>query len=398
MASSGLVEIASHTYDLHHGIVGNPQSNLQPAATTREYDAATGRYEGDANWRARVNADLAKSASVIERETGRRPRVIVWPYGSYNDELVHMAGALGMSIALTLDDGANTADVPLTALRRTLIEHNPTLADFIAEVRGPRYPPPVRVVEVSLDDVYNADPAQQEKNLSALLDRMEVLRPTHVYVKATAGGDGSTGAAYFPTRHLPLRADLFNRVEWQLATRDDVKVFAVMPVSVAQLPPEKLAETYEDLARHAHFDGLVFDDKVGPGGGVDAAGSLELTRQLALRARAFRAPLKTVRTATNSENVAEFAAAYDYVALPTRDGLVVKDPVLQRKVVIMLPNSSPPGDRNVLARRMRALQLRGTLNFGYGPDDFMHNNPPLAQIAPVMSLRVYPQAPTSKEK
>ena len=39
IAASGLVEIASHSYDLHHGIPGNPQGNEMPAATTRAYDA-----------------------------------------------------------------------------------------------------------------------------------------------------------------------------------------------------------------------------------------------------------------------------------------------------------------------------------------------------------------------
>jgi hypothetical protein len=47
---------------------------------------------------------------------------------------------------------------------------------------------------------------------------------------------------------------------------------------------------------------------------------------------------------------------------------------------------------------MRALQLGGVLNFGYVPDDFLHNNPPLAQIAPAMSLRVFPLALGNKER
>ena len=34
---------------------------------------------------------------------------------------------------------------------------------------------PVRVVQVRLDEVYSADPAQQERNLSMLLDRIQVL-------------------------------------------------------------------------------------------------------------------------------------------------------------------------------------------------------------------------------
>ena len=430
MADSGLVEIASHTYDLHHGMQANPQGNLQPAATARAYDSVSGSSEGDASWRSRVRADLAKNASVIERETGHRPRAIVWPFGSYNDELVRLAGELGMTIGLTLEDGANTPDVPLTALRRTLVAHNPTLADFIFDLRAPSYPEPVRVVQVNLDDVYSADPAQQERNLSALLDRIEVLKPTHVYLQATADTDGDgVAAAYFPNRHLPLRADLFNRVAWQLATRNGVKVFAVLPVTGFRLPQNIIAEIYEDLARHANFAGLVFDDKFQPGA-VEDAGTLKFTRQLAMRARAFRAPLKTVRTMNiepspatapqNAQRFAAFAAAYDYVALvvtPTRENaaspdawltaLVARvdhepgDSVIRRKVVFMLHNSPLPADRqdrNLVARQMRALQLGGTLNFGYGPDNFLHDNPPLSQIAPAMSLRVFPLAPGKKER
>jgi biofilm PGA synthesis lipoprotein PgaB len=439
MADSGLVEIASHTYDLHRGLPANAQGNLQPAATARTYDEATGSYEGDASWRARVHADLANSASVIERETGRRPRAIAWPYGSYNDELVRMAGELGMSICLTLEDGANTPDVPLTALRRTLVEHNPALAEFTTEVRGPLYPEAVRVVQIDLDDVYNVDPAQQERNLSALLNRIEVLKPTHVYLQATTDtdGDGVADAAYFPNRHLPLRGDLFNRAAWQLASRVavDVKVFAVMPVSGFQLPPVKVAEVYEDLARHANFGGIVFDDKLKLGEG-EPAGTLAFTRQIAMRVRAFRAPLKTVGTmniepspttafggaaaAQDAQRFAAFAAAYDYVALVAEStsknaespdawltalvaqvGRSASDPEFRRMVVIMLQNRPAQENRparSLLARQMRALQLGGVLNFGYVPDDFLHNNPPLAEIAPAMSLRVFPMALGNKER
>ncbi len=346
MAASGLVEIASHTYDLHRGVPANPQGNLEPAATTRIYDAATGGYENDSDWRARVRADLARNADAIERGTGRRPRAIVWPYGSYNDELVRMSGELGMPVALTLNDGRNTPDVPLSALRRVLIEHNPALADFSTEVRGPLFPEPVRVIQVNLDDVYDADPAQQERNLSALLDRVEILRPTHVYLRATTAG---ADAAYFPNRRLPLRADLFNRVAWQLATRDDVKVFAMLPVGGLRLPPEAVAEVYEDLARFASFDGLVFDQAAS-----------EVTRQLTARASAFRAPLMTVDASND--------------------------------LAVILPAGG------ALPSQMRSLQRGGTLNFGYAPDDFLRDSPPLERIAPAMSLRVFPMPLREKEK
>ena len=173
-------------------------------------------------------------------------------------------------------------------MRRILIGHNPNLADFAAEVRGPQSPVPLRAVVADLDDVYSADPAEQERNLSALLDRIEIFRPTHVYLKATSdtNSDGIADAAYFPNRLLSMRADLFNRVAWQLGTRNDVKVFALLPTPGLGLSEEKTIGFYEDLARHAAFDGFLFDDTVSP----------EAAHRIAARVGAFRAPMKIARS------------------------------------------------------------------------------------------------------
>jgi biofilm PGA synthesis lipoprotein PgaB len=423
MADSGFVELASHTYDLHRGVLANPQLNLQPAATARTYDPAKNSYEDDTSWRTRVSLDLAANSATLERETGRRPRVIVWPYGSYNVDLIRIAAEWGMTIGLTLDDGANTPDVPLTAQRRRLVEHNPALAEFIIEMRGPRFAQPLRAVQISLDDVYSTDAAQQERNLSALLDRVRVLQPTHVYLQATTdtNGDGIAHSAYFPNRRLPLRADLFNRVAWQLASRVDVKVFAVMPVVVDGMSAADLAEVYADLARHANFDGLMFDERA-PAPAVERAGH-ERTRPLAAAAREFRAPLQTVRTlqidASGTSPLAQrysaFAAEYDYVALlaaPTnpaasaavllsRVGREAADPLIARKTIFMLSTGARPAAgaaAGVLAAQMRALQAGGALNFGFATDDFLHDLPPLREIAPLFSLRVNPANQPARTK
>ena len=58
-----------------------------------------------------------------------------------------------------------------------------------------------------------------------------------------------------------------------------------------------------------------------------------------------------------------------------------------RKVVTML-DGALGGD--ALARRMRALQLGGVIDFGYAPDGFLQNDPPLAKTGRAMSLRVFP--------
>ena len=365
MSASGLVEIASHSYDLHRGVPANPQGNVEPAATTRIYDASSGTYEDDAAWRARVRADLERNAVAIEQGTGRRPRAIAWPYGSYNNELVRMAAELGSPIALTLGDGANTPGVPLDAVRRVLIAHNPSLSDFAAEVRGPQFPAPLRAVRIDLDELYSADKPEAERKLSALLDRMRVLRPSHLYLTAYSP---ATGAAYFPNRHLPVRADLFNRVAWQLATRAEVKVFAVHPASALGL--EAQAQLLEDLARHAAFDGVLFEDEALPAGQA---------RLLAAGAARFRAPIAIARR----------------VGTAPHGALIQHEPAVPGEAARSIPLLNAADGGEALAGRMRALQLGGAIDFGYDADDFLRDAPSLAQTAPALSLRAFPAAARS---
>src|SRR5689334_6188712 len=96
LAGSALVEIGSHTFDMHRGIEGNPQGNMEPAATTRRYLPATKSYETEVAYRNRVEADLQKSSDTIKAHIGRAPRVIAWPYGRYNKVLREEAARRGM--------------------------------------------------------------------------------------------------------------------------------------------------------------------------------------------------------------------------------------------------------------------------------------------------------------
>jgi len=293
MMASGLVEIASHSYDLHHGVLGNPQGNLQPAATTRIYDPGRRQYENDPAYRQRNLQDLERNSKLLQQHLGFSPRVMVWPYGAYNMGLLDMAKKLGMEITLTLGDGANTLH-NLRAVRRILIQGNPSLEDFVYTLEHVDQTDPLRVVHVDLDYIYDPDPRQTEHNLGRLLDRIKAMKINTVYLQAFADpdGDGNADALYFPNRHMPVRADLFNRVAWQLATRTGVHVYAWMPVlAFATDAPSSwwvrrwkdggivspdnpyhrlspfnaevrkwVADIYEDLAKYAHFTGLLFHD------------------------------------------------------------------------------------------------------------------------------------------
>ncbi|MGM3367015.1 poly-beta-1,6-N-acetyl-D-glucosamine N-deacetylase PgaB, partial [Escherichia coli] len=70
------------------------------------------------------------------------------------------------------------------------------------------------------------------------IERVKRIAPTHVYLQAFADADGNNtaDALYFPNRHMPMRADLFSRVAWQLKSRAGVKVYAWLPVLGFELP------------------------------------------------------------------------------------------------------------------------------------------------------------------
>jgi len=294
MSRSGLVEVASHSFDLHHGILGNPQGNLQPAGVTRIYHPASKTYETDAAYARRVRQELKAASDAIASRIGKKPRVMVWPYGEANQALVEAARAVGMPVTFGLRDGRNSlADLPYG--RRLLVTENPDIEDFAQMMTGLRTGDrPLHVVHVDMDYLYDPDPEQTERNLGKLLDRIQGMRVNTVYLQAFADpdGDGNADALYFPNRHLPMRADLFNRVAWQLLTRTRVKVYAWMPVLAFQVkapddwfvqewrdgkalkashiykrlspfnPKARrvVGEIYEDLAKHCHFAGLLFHD------------------------------------------------------------------------------------------------------------------------------------------
>jgi biofilm PGA synthesis lipoprotein PgaB len=303
MVDSGLVEVGSHSWDLHRGILGNPQGNQQPAGTTRRYIPEEKRYETEVAYRRRVQADLEKNSDLIKRRFGRAPRVIAWPYGRYNAVTRDVARNLGMGIGLTLDDGGNTRETPLFALRRLLVDRSMSLHDLARELAAREQDlsdqdRPQVIAHVDLDNIYDADPAQQERNLGHLLDRLQKLGVNTVYLQAFADpdGNGSADAVYFPCRRLPMRADLFNRVAWQIRTRTQVRrLYAWMPALAWELPKgdpaaadvvkavagaraegvnmgyhrltpfsarvrQAVREIYDDLARAAPFDGLLFHD------------------------------------------------------------------------------------------------------------------------------------------
>lgn len=304
MQATGLVEVASHTHDLHYGLTANPQGSAQPAATARRYDAVRG-YEAEATYLERIDTDVKTSRDLLRKRLGHAPRVMTWPYGKYNEMTESAARKYGMAVGLTLDDGGNDAQVPLSRLRRILVESKMNIGDlrYAINIRNRHFTEndrPQKIAHIDLDYIYDPDPVQQRRNIDHLMDRLTWLGVNAVYLQAFADPDanGSADAVYFPNRHVPVRADLFGYVAWAIRTRTPVRrVYAWMPLLAWELPAGHLAEAekvvtlpgkssnvlnmgykrlspfsasaravigeiFEDLARTTSFEGVIYHDDI----------------------------------------------------------------------------------------------------------------------------------------
>lgn len=415
VSGSGLVEIASHSYDLHHGVLANPQGNKQPATITHTYDPASRSYESDAAHQRRIREDLRRNSRLIEKHLGKPPRILVWPYGRYNEEAVGIAREVGMPYTVTLEDGVNTPDMPLTHVKRTIIELNPSLEDFAGETRNLIPLDPIHAFYVELDGIYSPDPQEQEQKLSKVLDRIAKARPSRVYLQAFAdpNGDGVVDAVYFPNRYLPMRADVFNRAAWQIATRGGARVFAWMPVSAFLNPPAggrrweptELRGLYQDLAKHATFDGLLFGE---PDQSPPLHADNALLHSLADASRIHCSPLKTARIA-EPDGLAALLPAYNHLVLPFALQPAGEQEPSQRLAALLARLTAIPGaaDKTEIAFRgldrytpenragfaelMHDFSLSGQRHFGFRPAEFAADSAEAAVIRPYFTLQAFPR-------
>ncbi|WP_258990176.1 poly-beta-1,6-N-acetyl-D-glucosamine N-deacetylase PgaB [Scandinavium hiltneri] len=294
LSESPLVEIGAHTWASHYGGQANPEGTTQPAVANRLYDPKSGQYETASQFYQRIDGDVDHITRKLKDVTHKSPRAWVWPYGAAGGTTLSIAQKHGYQLAFTLDDGLGDVN-NLMSIPRMLMSGNPSLHDFAEQVTQVQERHLMRVMHIDLDYIYDPNPEQQRKNIDKLIERVHDMRITTVFLQAFADpdGDGNIKALYFPNRWLPVRADLFNYISWQLQTRAGVNVYAWMPVLSFALDPslprvthwdpktgqtsvdpkqyrrlspwspearKRITEIYQDLASHATFDGILFHD------------------------------------------------------------------------------------------------------------------------------------------
>jgi biofilm PGA synthesis lipoprotein PgaB len=419
MQASGLVEFASHSYNLHRGVMANPQGNMVPAAITWQYDPATSSYEDDTQFRARIRADLERARSQMATNLGRPPRALVWPFGRYSGPALEVAKQVGFTFALTLEpEPAYTSD--LFAIHRYFPSQNPSLGDLARNLRfEPDRPATRRIACLTLDALAAVGPgAARDEALGHIVEGLRALGTNTVVIDANVAlpsPGAPLSAVYFPNRLLPMRLDLLSRATWQIRTRASNDVYLHLPLeaATAAVGEAGVPALFSDMTRHTAADGLAIDAPA-PSGPivVDQPGDIRARRarldpasfngRTRLALAAFRAsaaidPRQRLMLVTN-ESVGPPDWADIGLMPPSRDGTATGAlaqrlraegwlrPEVSGRVAFTLP--SDPA-RQVEA--LRAAQRRGAAAFALCPGT--PALPPTAALSAAFSAATYPYRP-----
>ena len=257
MQTSGLAEFGSHSDDLHHGVLANPQGNEQPAATSYAYLKTQSRYETDVEYQQRILQDLRKSYAVLKKEVGVEPKAIIWPYGAVNEQLEKLAQQAGFQFSFSLGrDGMNC--VSDSTFKRSLVINNPTaeqltegMLNILNFEESDLFKQPRHFVSMDLNQLAAQANSQTDEKLGQLLSKLYSLKNNALILKALddQDGDGQYDVAYFPTDKMPVKQDILNRSLWQAQTRAGQAVILELPAYPHKDKPFLTVDLAKDIAR-----------------------------------------------------------------------------------------------------------------------------------------------------
>ena len=257
LAKSSLIEIASHSYDLHHGIQADGFGDKIPAVIVHLYDQKTRTYETDQEQFQRILKDLQKNSALLKKRLGRVPRVMVWPFGRYTKPALKAAAQAGMKITLTLNPVPSTIK-NLREIGRVYPTLNPDLSDYRGYL-DPNIAPPIRhFFKVSSNNLLDPRP-DTEQHFGRLLDRLKALSPAMV-VFSPLVQDEEGWQALFPNTVFPLAQDRLTRLTWHAAHRGGTSTFLWLPPLLFSSDKEQQkipADFFAQMGKFAFCEGII---------------------------------------------------------------------------------------------------------------------------------------------
>lgn len=348
-----LVEIISHSDDLHRGIIADAYGTRVSAATARTFGVA-GDWESEDTRRERVTRDLARSAARLRTELGVAPRAVAWPYGEYDATLVAAARAAGMMYHLTLDDAPTTWSA-LPQINRFTFYRYQGLSDFARALafNGHRRWD-MRFIEIDFAVFDGAAPAAREAMIGSMLERLRLLRVNAVVLHPF---DTNRARSFFATNAMPMQDDIALHLATAILRRTAVKrIYWRLPETSESIT----IALANDLAQRHPVHGILVGRNIG-----------------AQTARRMRGDVERYRPQARVYTAAIVADEAGWVQVQADES-----PAVLRKLarghdsaatlyVVRAENS----DAATLRAAMAALREGGARHFGYGPDALLANQP-----------------------
>jgi peptidoglycan/xylan/chitin deacetylase (PgdA/CDA1 family) len=376
IARSPLVEVLSHSDDLHRNVVGNAFGARLPSAETRLYDPKTKSYESEDAHNERVRADLSRSIKRIKDELGVAPRGITWPYGRYDGPALGVASAVGLRIYLTLDEQP-TLPAEWPRVNRGTFKTYRKLADLgelltFEEYRKRQW----RFVTVDLSEFADKQPEELAQLIFQLGQRIELLRVNTVILRPFTS---DAKRAFFHTDAMPVAADVLSQIAFQLTERAGIRDLMV------QVPADINPKACIDLARLNWFSSAVVE---GDPSGTDFQRTMKVLRR-------FKPTLKlgTTEASVDSNTSVDFRlielpAALSRAEIEERVKAVLKS---GPRALFKLDRSHSVSIES-LGATMTVLREAGAMHYGYGPDGFLNNDPEFLRIVRPLSEYTIPPA------
>lgn len=376
MMKSGLVEVVSHSYNLHQGQIFNPQGNQAAMASYFKFDFASKTYQSEEEFSSIILNDIQKNNEVLKKHLGKDNTVMVWPYGKYNELSSQAAKAAGITTQMSLRPGLNYAS-DISQIGRGLVLANMDISKFATALEHAFVDKaPLRMIRVDLDSLWKKTEGETEKGLGDLLEDTIALGPNAAMIQAVS----DSGEAYFVTTHLKVRGDYLSRAAHTIKNRAQVLyTYAHLPRSFIK-DTEAAKGAIRDLAKYTDFDGIFFE--------VSAKDDLKTIPFAALieAARSIRPQLQFGLIGQKNVDPAMFDFALITPQQLEKDQSLPGNPA---KLIVALPKDYKHDASHLIAQGY--LNLFFDVNFkGYTPDEDFKN---LFSVLPTI-----PQHPRGEAK
>jgi len=435
---SGLVEIASHSYYLHNGILADAAGDRLPAVITHLYNSDTQKYETDSEHQQRIFNDLQKNSTLIKKHLDHAPRVMVWPFGRYNSAALQAAGQAGMPITLTLDPVPGDIN-NLQEIGRVYPTLNPGLAEFRSYLNLEIAPPIRHFFKVDTPELLDA--SGKEVHFSSFLDRLIDIKPDMVTFEPTIFSEDTISSLFINDR-FPLEQDRLTRLTWHTSRRGGTGTFlwlsSLLFSSDAAKKTAAPTDFFRQLGKFGFSQGLLIDfprltkellaaaageviqeqqvtfwnpaqrrraRKNRPAGGGDSVISATFQQ---LESFQYWQPFVEVGLVVSVDLLPELNRTttqfllnyFDFILLDARhyEGVTLENRLhygltqlhlagLLSKISVLIKHD---GSDRALTGRLADLPNQNIINWGYEYDNFLDRQPSTLTIRPFMSKSSYP--------